>query len=347
MTKPRHVLVFRFSSLGDVAMAVPVIKLLLQQHTDLQVTMVSAQLMQPLFEGLERFHFHGADLTHTHKGITGLYRLYKDLKKMYAFDAIADLHDVLRTKLIRSFFTFSKKPIAVINKGRKEKRQATRQRNKILRPLKSTFERYADVFASLALPIVLIREGGIIKTVVAEDMFLLKQRGHSLIGIAPFAQYVEKMYPIAKMKEVLRLLLQHSKLKIFLFGGKDDAPLLQQWEVEFPGVESMAAKMSFQKELQAIAQLDLMVSMDSANMHFASLYGVPVISVWGGTHPWLGFYGWGQPETNVVQVDLECRPSSVFGDKLCPREDLACMNLISPIMIYDKIMKELNKDLSN
>jgi ADP-heptose:LPS heptosyltransferase len=101
LIKPRHVLVFRFSSLGDVAMTVPVIKLLLQQHPDLYVTMVSAQFLLPLFEGLERFHFHGADLKHTHKGVAGLYSLCKDLNKMYAFDAIADLHDVLRTKMKR------------------------------------------------------------------------------------------------------------------------------------------------------------------------------------------------------------------------------------------------------
>jgi ADP-heptose:LPS heptosyltransferase len=281
LTKPKHVLVFRFSSLGDVAMTVPVIKLLLQQHPDLHVTMVSAQFVLPLFEGLERLHFYGADLKHKHKGVAGLHRLYKDLKKMYTFDAIADLHDVLRTKLIRLFFTLSKKPIAVIKKGRREKKQATRQKNKILRPLKSTFERYADVFASLGLPVALIREGGITKTTPTEEISLLKQQGYSLIGIAPFAQYLEKMYPIKKMKEVLRLLLQQPKLKIFLFGGKSDAPLLEHWEEEFSHVESMAGKMGFKKELQAIAQLDLMVSMDSANMHFASLYGVPVISVWG------------------------------------------------------------------
>src|SRR4051794_9316969 len=194
-------------------MTVPVLKLLLQQHPDLQVTMVSAQFVQPLFEGLERFHFYGADLKYRHKGVAGLFRLYKDLKKMYVFDAVADLHDVLRTKLIRFFFTFSKKPVAVINKGRREKKQATRQQNKILRPLKSTFQRYADVFASLGLSVLLIREGGIIKTTVAEEMFLLKQQGYFLIGIAPFAQYLEKRYPIIKMKEVLRLLLQHSQLK--------------------------------------------------------------------------------------------------------------------------------------
>ena len=78
-------------------------------------------------------------------------------------------------------------------------------------------------------------------------------------------------------------------------------------------------------------------------MHLASLYGVPVVSVWGGTHPWLGFYGWGQDPANAVQVELECRPSSVFGNKPCPRGDLACMNLISPLVIYEKIIQQLQK----
>jgi ADP-heptose:LPS heptosyltransferase len=229
-----------------------------------------------------------------------------------------------------------------MNKGRREKKQATRERNKILRPLKSTFERYADVFASLGLPVQLTKDGGISLMERTEQMQLLKQQGYSLVGVAPFAQYTEKMYPPEKMKEVLRLLLQHKQCKVFFFGGSNDAFQLQQWETEFPGTRSMAANMSFKEQLQAIAQLDLMVSMDSANMHFASLFGVPVVSVWGGTHPWLGFYGWGQPETNAVQVDLECRPSSVFGSKPCPRGDLACMHLISPIMIYDKIMKVLS-----
>ena len=87
-----------------------------------------------------------------------------------------------------------------------------------------------------------------------------------------------------------------------------------------------------------------MVSMDSANMHLASLYGVPVVSIWGGTHPYLGFYGWGQQMENAVQVDLDCRPSSVFGNKPCPR-NMECMNLVSPIMVYDKIIQQLNRKL--
>ena len=346
MSTPRHVLIFRFSSLGDVAMTVPVILLLLKQYPTLRVTVVSTAFVQPLFEGIDRLYFEGVDLKGRHKGVAGMKRLGDELKKKYQFDAVADLHNVLRTKLLRYVFGFSRYPIAAINKGRKEKKQATRRHHKILRPLKSTFQRYADVFAALGLPVHLEKEGGIKRIAPAGDFKYLKTHGDYLIGIAPFARYEEKMYPAEKMKEVIRLLGQHKNISILLFGGAADAPLLEQWAEEFDGAESLAGKMSFRRELEAISQVQLMVSMDSANMHFASLFGVPVISIWGGTHPWLGFYGWGQDPGNAIQVDLDCRPSSVFGNKPCYRGDLACLQRISPLMVYEAIMNELKKQSS-
>lgn len=346
LKKPRHILIFRFSSLGDVAMTVPVIKLLLQQYPDIRVTMVSAGFMKPLFEGIERLQFYEADLKGKHRGLNGLARLLREIRRKYPFDAVADLHNVLRTKLLRSLMLFSRYPVAAIDKGRKEKKQATRPHNKILKPLKSTFQRYADVFTKLGFPVSLDIVGGIRKRPALEAFDHYRQPGHFLVGIAPFARYTEKMYPPEKMKEVIRLLLSQKNLSILLFGGREDATALEKWAHEFEGVESLAGKMSFSKELQTIAQLHVMVSMDSANMHLASLFGVPVISIWGGTHPWLGFYGWGQDPENAVQVELDCRPSSVFGNKPCPRGDLACLNFISPLMVHEKIMNQLNKQSS-
>lgn len=344
MARPHHLLIFRFSSLGDVAMTVPVIKLLLQQHPDLQITMVSNDFVKPLFDEIERTNFFTADLKGRHKGFAGLYRLYRDLKKSFSFDAIADLHDVLRTKVLRSFFLFSGKPIAVIDKGRKGKNELTRKENKILKPLKTTFQRYAEVFCSLGLPVALNFSEGIKKTILPAGSKLqkLKTEGNYIIGFAPFAQYPEKTYSPEKMKELIRLLLQHNKLRIFLFGGKNDADIFEQWEKEFERVESMAGKYSFQKELELISALDLMISMDSANLHLGSLFAVPVVSIWGATHPYAGFYGWGQLPGNAVQIDLYCRPCSVFGNKPCYRGDLACLNNISPLMVYDKVMENIN-----
>ncbi len=342
MKKPQHLLVFRFSSLGDVAMTVPVLKLLLQQHPHLHVTMVSNAFMQPLFGNIERLQFYSVDLKGKHNGLKGLYRLYRELKKSFSIDAIADLHDVLRTKVLRAFFFLSGKPVSAIDKGRKEKKELTRQENKILKPLKSTFERYAEVFASLKLPVDLHRSEGVIKTASTPPRISdLRTEGYSIIGLAPFAQYAEKTYPPGKMKEVIRLLSGNKKIKIFLFGGKKEAPVFEQWEKEFEVVESLAGKVSFETELEWIAGLDVMISMDSANMHLASLYGVPVVSIWGATHPYAGFYGWGQQPANAVQIELYCRPCSVFGNRPGYRGDLLCMNSILPLTVYNKVMENL------
>jgi len=343
LSAPKHILVFRFSSLGDVAMTVPVVKLLLQQHPHVEITFVSVAFVEPLFNNLERLHFYAADIRGKHKGIAGLYRLYKELRSRFTIDAIADLHNVLRTQVLRIYFSAAGKKIAVIDKGRKAKKKLTRRHNKVLKPVKSTFQRYADVFAALGLPIKLNIENGI--TIPQQKIALFndyKQQGYKLIGIAPFAQYSEKTYPAGKMRQVIQLLAKHKDVKIFLFGGKTDVPALQPLEaIDKEKIHLLAGVMPFAEELNAIARLDIMVSMDSANMHLASMFGVPVVSVWGGTHPYLGFYGWGQPLSNAVQVELDCRPSSVFGNKPCPRGDLACMERIAPLMIYNKICEVL------
>jgi ADP-heptose:LPS heptosyltransferase len=341
---PRHLLVFRFSSLGDVAMTVPVIQLLLHQYPQLQVTVVSTAFVKPLFADIERLHFVAAELKGTHKGFTGLYRLYQSLKKNVAFDAVADFHNVLRTKMLRSFMLLDGKPIAVIDKGRAEKKALTRPQHKVLQPLKTTFERYADVLAQLQLPIQLKWEDGLKAKPQNADIEHQKKEGVHIVGIAPFAQYERKMYPLDKMKAVISMLSAHPNLRIYLFGGRGEAAL-EQWANEQKGVLNFAGKMSFSDELEVIANLDVMVSMDSANMHLASLYGVPVVSIWGATHPYAGFYGWGQKPSNAVQIDLYCRPCSVFGNKPGPRNDLQCMHSIAPMMVYQKVMEQIERQL--
>ena len=197
------------------------------------------------------------------------------------------------------------------------------------------------MLAQLHLPVQLNIEEGMKKAVSQKTLTAYKQQGFHLVGIAPFAQYERKMYPLLKMRAVVKMLLQHSNIKIYLFGGKGDADILQQWEAELKGAENCAGKMHFSDELQTISNLDVMVSMDSANMHLASMYGVQVVSVWGATHPYAGFYGWGQKPQNAVQVDLYCRPCSVFGNKPGPRTDLACLQNITPLVVYQQVMQVL------
>jgi ADP-heptose:LPS heptosyltransferase len=342
LATPTHVLVLRFSALGDVAMTIPVITQVLQQYPDLRITFVSNKSFQPLFKGIDRLQFHPADLRKEHRGVKGLYRLYNQLKKEYDFDAIADLHQVLRSKALRTFFSFSSRPVAILDKGRKQKKLLTRKENKILAQLPTMYERYAEVFKKLGLQVKLDKKFIPVKIDGESSLATLRQDGYRLIGIAPFAKHREKMYPLEKMKEVVSALSRDQKTKTFLFGGgKKETEFLEEWEKEFPGTEVVAGKMKLDKELEYISQLDVMVSMDSANMHLASLVGVPVVSIWGATHPFLGFYGWGQDPGNAVHVDLFCRPCSVFGKKPCYRHNWECMESILPATIVHKIKQTI------
>ena len=337
----KHILVIRFSAMGDVAMTVPVIQQVLQQNPELQITVVSNIFMQPLFQNIDRCNFYAASLKDQHRGITGIFQVCKELKAIYKFDAIADLHNVLRSSLIKLFFIFTKLKMTTLDKGRQEKKVLTRKGNKILQPLTSMHERYAEVFRGLGVTIKLnIKTPVFYKQQLPQLLESLFDGQHKIIGIAPFAQHEEKMYPLAKMKIVVeKLAAQNNKVLLF-GGGKMETDVLQQWANKISGVHNMAGKFSFLDELSIISNVNLMVSMDSANMHLASLFGVKVISIWGATHPFAGFNGWGQSELNIVQTDLYCRPCSVFGNKPCFRGDHACMNLISEEMIFSKIMEE-------
>lgn len=340
MADRKHILVFRFSALGDVAMTVPVLRLLLAQHPGLQVTMVSDPFMAPLFAGIERLHFYGADTKVKYRGLGGLWKLSRRLRKEIAFDAVADLHYVLRTRILTFFLNG---PQAHIDKGRAEKKSLTQPHNKQMRQLPSGFERYANVFEQLQWPVVLnVKEG--YSPAPAGKLPVVLRSDKKYIGIAPFAKHAAKLYPPDKMKEVVTLLAAQPGIELFLLGSKKEAEVMTAWEGIGPNVYNMAGKFSFEEELAVIARLQLLVSMDSANMHLASLYGVPVVSVWGGTHPWLGFYGWGQDPALAVQTDLPCRPSSVFGNKPCPvHGEAGCMQDITPDLIVSRVMKRLEQ----
>ena len=166
-----------------------------------------------------------------------------------------------------------------------------------------------------------------------------KKDGETWIAIAPFAKHAGKIYPTEKMAEVVATLAARPATKIFLFGGGGDEQLkLREWAGQHDNVISMAEKRhGFPKELALLSCVDAMVSMDSANMHLASLVQVPVVSVWGATHPFCGFTGWKQSPDNAVQLDLDCRPCSVFGNKPCYRGDYRCLNGIAPEAIVRKV----------
>ena len=104
--------------------------------------------------------------------------------------------------------------------------------------------------------------------------------------------------------------------------------------------------MSLSEELELISNLDLMVSMDSGNGHMAAMYGVPVITLWGVTHPYAGFAPFNQPESHSLTSDRESFPmipTSVYGNKV-PGGYENVMRTIPPTRVYERILQVLGAD---
>lgn len=328
-----RILVLRFSAMGDVAMTAPVLRELQEQNPGCELIVVSRALFEPFFEGIPRLKFHPIEPKGKHKGLFGLLRLFNELRS-YRITAVADLHQNLRSRTISSLFRFAGVKVETLNKGRSEKKQLTRKENKFLKPLKPMPERYADVFMGLGLKLQLQHKLIHNPEPLQEKVLALtgdKKSTDRWIGIAPFAQHLQKVYPLEKMEWIVNQLAEKG-YKIWIFGGgQKEQKIAEQWEQVHKNSCSLVGKLSLKEELNLISNLDLMLSMDSAGMHMASLKGIPVVSIWGATHPFAGFLGYGQELKNCVQLDLACRPCSVYGNKACYRGDFACMNTLSEV----------------
>lgn len=347
-----RLLVIRFSSLGDVAMTLPVVCALAKAYPDLDITVLTRKEYASLFfHTPENVHLIGASLRDEHHGLRGLHRLYYDLLAPAQFDCVADLHSVLRSWVLDLRFLLAGKRVARIRKGRNEKKRLTRSRRKQLIPLKTTIERYADTLARLGfplprpLPFASIFEREASPSTLFRPVTPPKRKGEIWIGIAPFARYEGKSYPAAKMHEIVLRLTERPEVKIFLFGAGKEKTQLLEWQMERPGSLFVpGGAIDMEGELALMSSLDLMVSMDSANMHLASLVHTRVLSLWGQTHPYCGFLGYGQQAEDCVQLDdMPCRPCSVFGNKECRYKTFACMRDIPQERILAEIERIIGK----
>lgn len=312
MTNPiNHILVIRLSAMGDVAMTVPVLRAFSKQYPDIKLTVLTRGFFRPLFEGIPNVSVVEADVKGEHKGVLGLWKLSKQLKSL-DIDAIADLHNVLRSNLLKTFL-FGVKCVQ-IDKGRAEKKALIS--GQIFHQLKSTHVRYADVFKALGFPIELSNPKFPQRRRLSEAVQKLIKYDHlKWIGVAPFAAHKSKMYPLDMMKQVVRELSKN--YKVILFGGKSETNVLESW-CDVDNIVNLSGKLSFKDELDVISNLDLMLSMDSGNAHLAAMFGVKTITIWGVTHPYAGFAPFNQPKAYQLLSNKEQYPkipTSIYGNK--------------------------------
>ena len=321
MADIKHILVIRLSSMGDVAMTVPVLLAFAQSNPKVKLTILTKKQFAPLFRDVKTATVILADFKELYKGVLGLYKLSKRIRKLH-IDAVADLHNVLRTNILKCLLFGIK--FNQINKGRSQKKALTSGVN--FSPLRSTPERYADVFRNLGFSFKLNAPSfRAPKKRDVSTLNVLEGFSSAVIGIAPFAAYASKTYPILKMDKVISKLQKEHTILLF-GGGAEESQQLQKLALKYANVFSVAGKFSLEHELDIISNLKVMLSMDSSNGHMAAMLGVKVVTLWGVTHPYAGFAPYAQGATNNLLADRTKYPkipTSIYGNSFPEGYELA------------------------
>lgn len=335
-----RVLAIRLSAMGDVALTLPAIRAFRKDYPENELIVLTRPAFAPFFASDPGIVLFTPDLKRRHKGLPGIWKIYCDLLKHGRIDCVTDLHDVIRSKILGLIFRSKGTPVYVIDKGRKEKRSLVSGRKKYR--LKHSVERYAEVFAAAGFNISPVRGKCIVSGKEAGKKAAEMLSGKALvnIGIAPFAKHHLKQWPVEKMISLMKMISSKTKVQFWLFGAAEESALHEDIEKVIPDAVSLCGKLSLEEELAVMERLSFMIAMDSSNMHMAALCGTKVVSIWGATDPMAGFGAWGQPEEyslGISHSDLQCRPCSVYGKGTCRRGDFACMEWLTPEMVFNRI----------
>lgn len=314
-------LILRLATLGNVAMTVPVIASISRRHPDDRFIIASKKDLASMFASMPNVEFREVDNHIDWNGIWELWKAWRD-----EIDVVIDLQDLPRTRVFDLLMWWSGKKVRRVHYGRFHKHLITKL-GWFKQQLPSEFARYQDAFRRAGLEsddsfVALPKNSAVIKKI--NERYGVKEG--RWIGLAPFAKCKSNMIPYAVTKELIETLTKDKHTQVFLFGaGKIECEMLRQWSTVFPRTISVAGQLKLKEELELMRKLDVMICMDSANQHLASLVGLRAISVWCATHPMIGFMGWKQNTDDIVQRhDLRCRPCTCHGVQRCRYGNFAC-----------------------
>ncbi len=317
--------------MGDVAMVPHAVRALRAAYPSLRITVATQKMFRPFFAGLD-VDFLDVDVKGAHHSLVSMWRLSREVKAL-GVDAVADLHDVLRSQAFRLSMLLRGVRVASIRKGRAEKKRFIRCGGKGMNPLRHSVLRYCDVFRALGFRFD--DPQPVSPRIVRPTEFGEKQG--RWVGFAPFSAHRGKTYPSPQREELVALLAERYERVFIHSGGGDEAAFAEEMERRHGNVTALWGKVRFAGEIDLISNLDCVVTMDSLVMHLASLVGTPTVSVWGATHPSLGFLGFGADPRGILQENMECRPCSVFGAKPCRHGDWRCLTAITPAMVAERV----------
>lgn len=314
--KSRKILVVRFSSIGDMVLTSSVVRCLSEQLEDAEIHYVTKARYAELVEHnprIAKIHVLQDD---------GLQALVKRLRKEQ-FDFVVDLHNSLRSRLLRIRLGVKGKSFPKLNI-----QKWLLVNFKINRlPDQHIVDRYFEA----AQPLGVKNDGGGLECHLPPELSqadrLLQELPKSFVAIAIGGNYPTKKLPTAKLIEMVSAL----DVPCVLLGGPEDteagAAIAEQ-----TNAISACGQLSLLESAKLVKESAVTITHDTGMMHIAAAFQVPVMSIWGNTvtdfgmSPYFGSADVTADRSSIFEVqNLNCRPCSKLGHSKCPKGHFRCM----------------------
>ncbi len=346
-------LIVRYAQIGDVLIAVPVIYSLAKQYPEDEFTVLTNTKFSGIFRqmpsNVKLYPMIYRRKKIALRGLIYLFERYTLLLKLFfskKYDRVALLQDGTFEDQLQCLLSIRKSRVVRIDLKEFLSKEKLKQQDFLQTP--PLHKLYAETLSQLGyLSIENEFDASWYKDQSRQNILLNNNQmsvSAKRVGIAPFSRLKLKVYPLEKIEEIIRYFHSRPDVELLIFGGGEEEKLkTEEWKKRYPRIQSVIGKMTFDEEMLVVASCRVLLTMDSANLHLASLVGTPAVSIWGPSHPRLGYYPYNQDEDNAIQKEIACRPCSFWGENPCINEQKCeCMN-IDPQVIVQKIESFLNQ----
>ena len=335
----------RFDTLGDVILSTPVIRNLRQAYPDAGITMVTRRPYDELFHGdpdVDRVVSLGGQLDRD--GLPGIRAAATALSHEH-FDAVLDLQGSIKSRLLVSLMNARKR--VHYPQVRWEQFKLVHLK-RLAKPLAPTVDRFNAVLPKVKadirsrLPQVRLSEAA--RVWAATESARTRKEGHyTTVGAHPGAHWPTKRWPVQLFADCLSRVAQKERSRVFLLGSSPERALLEHTAALMPEVQSVVyCGLPLQKVGALVEQCDVFLANDSGLMHLSAALSVPTVSLFGPTHPALGFAPQG-PRNRIFFGYAHCSPCSMDGERACYQKRRFCLERIEPAKVSETLSELLSE----
>jgi lipopolysaccharide heptosyltransferase II len=334
MFEPKKILIIRFSSIGDIVLASPLIRVLRKRFPYSQIDFIVrkdyAELIRfnPNLNYIYEFNAHG--------GFRELRQLTNTVRQSN-YDLVIDIHNSLRSRYIRSFSGVKK--VVVINKRIFERTMLVRLKKNYYTDIVSVMDRYIEPIGIYGIEndaqgLNIFVPDEVVSRVTGKMASLRLNTFREVVGFCPSAKHLTKCWPQERFIETGIRLTRDLKAKIIIFGGKSDTTLCAAIaqaindKIEGGYATEYSNQFTLLETAAAMQFCNTIVTNDSGLMHIAAAMKKKIVAIFGSTVREFGFSPVGTINIVVERKGLYCRPCSHIGRSNCPEGHFRCMNEI-------------------